>query len=159
MSVSKRIFVAITCLLISFSSVQANAEPKPWIFSWWSSHWDDLDFNPYLEGAPHTHTSQWDHTGWTPEDWINRTGGEELSTVRRFYKVGIIKDQYMDGEIPVLVVGQPFFQLGGQDKNRVMDLVDHVYGITQTAHGKGIFKICDGDEEIGIYTKYGAHFL
>ena len=159
MSVQKRIFVAITCIFILFTSATAQAEPKPWIFSWWPGHWDDLDFHPYLEGAPHAHTSQWDDDGWTPKDWVQRTGGDELSTVRRFYKVGILQDQYVDDGIPVLVVGQPFFQLGGQDKQRVMDLIDHVYGITSTANGNGIFKICDGDEEIGIYTKYGAHFL
>lgn len=161
MSVSKHFFVAITCFIISFSAVQqVQAEPKPWIFSWWPSHWDNQDFHPYLKGSPHAHTSQWDlDGGWTPEDWVNRTGGDELATIRRFYKVGIIKDQYMDGEMPILVVGQQFFQLGGQDKHRIMELVDYVYGITETANGKGIFKICDGDEEIGIYTKYGAHFL
>lgn len=142
-------------------SQSAQADPKPFIWDWWPSHWENLDFNPYMEGAPHAHTSQWDHSNWMPEHWVEQANGDGLLAVGKLYKAGVIKDQYVDDGVPVLVVGDAFYYLGGYDKQRVMQLIDHVYGITTNQMHNGIFKICDSrtDDEIGVYTKYGAHFL
>lgn len=144
----------LTLGVLSFSS-GAYAEPKPWVWSWWESHWDNLDFEPYLEDAKHPHNSQWDNSTWKPQDWEAQRKSS-MDVIKGFYTADIVRDQYTDDDVPVLEVGPGFYMLGGQDKRRVAQMVDYVYGIT-TSKKDGIYMLYDWRTEkaIGVYTKYG----
>lgn len=146
-------FTVVTAIM-SFSSA-AYAEPKPWIWSWWESHWDNQDFIPYLEDGKRPHNQQWNESEWRPEHWEAQRP-DAMTVIRGFYASGILRDQYQDNDIPVLEVGPGFYMLGGQDKRRVAEMVDYVYGIT-TAKQNGMFMLYDWqtEEAIGSYTKYG----
>lgn len=150
----KTVVLALAVAALSLSP-KAYAEPKPWVWSWWESHWDNLDFVPYLEEGKHPHNSQWNGSNWEPEHWVaQRSDGVEL--VQDFYTADIIRSQYVDDEIPVLEVGPAFYMLGGQDKRRVIETVDRVYGITSSKEN-GMFMLTDWRtrEAIGAYTQYG----
>lgn len=146
--------LALIAAIISFSSM-AYAEPKPWVWSWWESHWEDQQFIPYLEEGKHPHNSQWDESQWRPEHWEQQRKSA-LDVVKGFYFADIIRDQYVDDDIPVLEVGPAFYMLGGHDKRRVTQMVDYVYGVT-AAKENGMFMLYDWDSEepIGSYTRYG----
>ena len=88
---------------------------------------------PYLEEAKLPHNSRWADDEWSPQDWIDSRGGNAVNVVNGFYEAGIISDQYMDDDIPVLEVGQGFLELGAQDKRRVVAFIDEVFGVTK--HG------------------------
>lgn len=153
-SIKKLSVIAAFLVVFSFVS-NAYAEPKPWIWGWWPSHWDNLDFEPYLEDAKYPHNSQWDKNPWKPEHWAQqRESGKHV--IEGFYRADIIREQYVDDDIPVLVVGPGFYLLGGQDKRRVTKMVDDVYNITSTRLN-GMYMLYDWKTEkaIGAYTKYG----
>ena len=155
MSLLRNFGFLATFLLVSSMAANAYAEPKPWIWSWYPSHWTNLDFEPYLENGKHPHNSQWDSVKWEPADWAQqRESGKHV--IEGFYRADIIREQYVDDEIPVLVVGPSFYLLGGHDKRRVAEMVDSVYNITDTRKN-GIFMLYDWETEkaIGSYTKYG----
>ena len=99
----------------------------------------------------------WDQDTWTPEAWI-KDAGDAKRIMRDFYAVGIVTDQYEDGDdIPVLEVGEAFLQLAGVDQRRVLAFVDHVFQIT-AAEENGMFYVYyaeDKSDPAGIYTKHG----
>ncbi len=137
----------------------ATADPKPWIWGWWPSHFEKLDFEKRLMQDTRTdHNRQWDQIDWQAQDWIaQRKSG--LALVERFYDVGIISNQYMKNDIPVLEVGPSFYNLGGFDKRRVVETVDEVYEIT-SSKTNGAFHIYDSEthEPIGFYSGTGLQF-
>lgn len=144
-------FIIMGCL----SPSTAQAEPKWWIFGWNSDHWYKQDFQPYLENGHHPHNSQWDNKDWEPEDWIaQRSTSHEL--VDGFYRANIIDEQLICDDIPVLKVGPGFYRLGGHDKRRVTETLDHIYQITSRSQN-GVFMLRDwkSNKTIGSYTKYG----
>lgn len=145
--------LGVAMAVFSFSS-SAYAEPKPWVFSWWESHWDGLDFIPYQNGK-HPHNTQWDDSGWRPEHWAAQRGGAE-EVIRGFYFADILRGQYVDDGVPVLEVGPAFYMLGGEDQRRVADMVDYVYNITASREN-AMFQLYDWKtrEPIGAYTRYG----
>jgi len=100
---------------------------------------DSDPVRPYLETAKIPHNSQWEEKGWTPQDWIDSRDGNAFTVVNGLYEAKIITDQYSDGDVPVLEVGQAFLDLSHQDKRRVTAFFDAVFGITKT--GKGFFLI------------------
>lgn len=145
----------VLCLgVLSFSSM-AYAESKTWIWSWPESHWDKLDFIPYLEDGKRPHNSQWAESGWKVSHWTAQRKSS-MDLIKGFYFADILRGQYVDDDIPVLEVGPAFYMLGGQDKRRVVQTVDHVYGIT-AENPLGMFLLHDwkSGEAIGTYTKYG----
>jgi hypothetical protein len=147
-------FLAFTALIFSFSSA-AYADSKPWVWSWWESHWHANQFIPHLEEGKHPHNTQWDESSWTPADWINQRP-DEMTLIKGFYTADIVRGQYMDDDIHVLEIGPGFYSLGGQDKRRVAETIDVVYGIT-TRKENGMYLVRDwrtGDQ-IGAYTRYG----
>ncbi len=153
-------FLAV--LLVLFGSIvafsqTAHAEPKPWVWGWWPSHWRNLDFKPYLGNQVLSQRSLWDNDTWTPEDWI-KDAGDSKRIMRDFYAYDIISNQYTDGDnIPVLVVGDTFMRLSGLDRRRVLQFVDHVFQIT-TAEENGMFYVYHSkldDDPLGVYNKYG----
>jgi hypothetical protein len=147
---------AILFCTLTLAASSAQAGPKPWIFGWWPSHWDDLNFEqPYTYDGKSRHNRQWDHRAWQPSDWISqRAGGLEL--IDSWYKVGILNDQYFKNDVPVLEVGPAFHTLGGFDKRRVTAVIDNVYKVTAN-RPNGIFHLRDhaSGKYIGLYTQYG----
>lgn len=146
-------FIALS--MICVVSGAARAEPKPWIWGWWPSHWRNLDFKPYLEDPKEPHNNQWDRQNWQPQDWIAQKGGAD-NLVRGFYFADILRGQYEDDGVPVLEVGPNFYRLGGQDKRRVAGTIDYIYQIT-AARDDGMFMLYDWNSKkpIGSYTRYG----
>ncbi len=154
-------FLAVLLLLFGtllvFAQNPAHAEPKPWIWSWWPSHWQNLDFKPYLGNQQISQRSLWDDDQWTPEAWI-KDAGDAKRIMRDFYAYDIVSDQYVgDENIPVLEVGQGFMRLSSLDRRRVLQFVDHVFGITK-GEENGMFYVYYrelDDDPLGVYNKYG----
>ena len=152
-------FLSLFALILTISSYSSvsYADSKPWVWSWWESHWDNQNFIPHLENGKHPHNTQWDESKWTPMDWIAQRN-DAMELIRGFYTSDIVRGQYMDDDVHVLEVGPGFYSLGGQDKRRVTQTIDAVYGIT-TSRENGTFFVRDwrtGDQ-IGAYTKYGLY--
>ncbi|MCB9990542.1 MAG: hypothetical protein H6867_04060 [Rhodospirillales bacterium] len=145
--------LSLAVMILSYSSV-SYAESKPWVWGWWESHWDGLDFIPYQNGK-HPHNSQWDHSKWEPQHWESQKGSG-MKMVDGFYKADILRGQYVDDDIPVLEVGPAFYMLGGQEQRRVVSMVDYVFDMTGRKEN-GMFHLYDWKtkEPIGAYTKYG----
>lgn len=145
---------ALIAGILSFASI-AYADSKPWVWSWWEGHWKNQDFEPYLEEGKWPHNSQWNESEWQPEHW-EAQGKSALDIVQGFYFADILRDQYVDDDVPVLEVGPAFYLLGGQDKRRVASMVDYVYGVTRRKEN-GMFMLVDWDsgKAIGSYTRYG----
>ncbi len=150
-----RIIASLTIMAILLFSSTAYAEPKPWVWSWWESHWKDLDFEPYLENGKHPHNSQWDEQSWTPQQWAAEPAAA-MDLVRGFYTADILRDQYMDDGVPVLEVGPGFYMLGGHDKRRIVQTIDYAYGVTAEKEN-GMFLLHDWQtgKAVGAYTRYG----
>ena len=165
----KLAFIAILALCAGVSA-GAKAEPKPcfsvhapgkWIGGWWPGHWKNQDYQPYYDYSKDPHNSQWEGrlTGkqWTPADWINQEGGNGERLIQKWYSSGIIRDQYVTTfrQRPILKVGPNFYHLSGEDKRRVMAVVDAVYGAT--SQSPNMFYLLDWDttQIIGYYSKGG----
>lgn len=143
-------------LVLAFSSSDAVAGPKPWVFGWWPGHWNNLNFeSPYMYDGKTPHNTQWDKEDWKPQDWIVQRGSG-VGLIESWYLSGIIQDQYMRYDVPVLEVGPAFYDLGGFDKRRIMQTVDAVYRITSRKEN-GMFRLRDGEsgDFIGLYSSHG----
>lgn len=149
-------FSAILALVLILCTSPASAEPKPWYFSWWPSHWIDQNFEPHLEGPKHPHNTQWDSKSWEPADWAAQRPGGSLEVIQGFYRANILHRQYVDDDMPVLEVGPNFYHLSGYDKRRVTKLVDDYYQITAN-HLNAMYMIRDWrtGQPIGNYTAHG----
>jgi hypothetical protein len=151
-----RFLIGFFAFVITVSaSSMVYAEPKPWIWSWWPGHWENLDFEPYLEPAKHPHNSQWDESDWQPEHWISQRK-DAIDTLQGFYFADVLRGQYYDDDLPVLEVGPAFYRLGGHDKRRVTALVDSIYEVT-TSRPNGMFMLYDwkSKKPVGAYTQHG----
>ena len=98
-------------------------------YVWGPPHQDSV--RPYLEEAKLPQNSRWQDDQWTPQDWIDSRGGSASAVIDGFYEAGILTDQYLDDDVPILEVGQTFLELGAQDKRRVVAFIDEVFGITK----------------------------
>lgn len=150
-------FLLIIATFSIGSSTASYASSKPWLWGWWPSHWQGLDYQPYLGGQKIGQRSLWDGDGWTPEAWI-KDAGDAKRIMHDFYSANIVTGQYSDKDnIPVLEVGAQFMQLSGIDKQRVLKFIDHVFEIT-TAEENGMFYVIYDEnkkEPVGVFNKYG----
>lgn len=146
------LFLALVCAVPSM----AKADPKPWYWSWWPSHWDNLTWQPYLEDSKHPQNSQWNDKDWEPADWAAQSPGGSLKIIEGFYTGQILNRQYVDNDVPVLEVGPNFYHLSGYDKRRVVAMVDDYYKIT-TSRLNGMFTLTDWRtrKPIGVYSAAG----
>lgn len=116
----------------------------------------------YLETADFSHTSQWENDDWKPQDWIVERGGSAMAVINGLYDAGIILDQYVEDDVPVLEVGQAYVEhLSSFDQRRVAAFVDHVFSIT-THNPAGSFRIVFNPpppekrkRDIGLFTANG----
>ena len=151
----KLTILSVLAVVLCVNTATAHAEPKPWIWSWWESHWNGLDFKPYTEDAKHTHLSQWNKQPWQPSDWSAQRGNG-VNVIKGFYRSGVFRDQYIKDDMPVLEIGSAFYSLSGQDRRRVTAMVDDVYQVT-SSRVNGSYMIVDGRSKkpVGVYTRYG----
>jgi len=151
-----RFFAVMAVFGVVFTTLPAQAQPKYSYWAWPESHWVDQNFRPYLEHPKHPHNSQWDHKVWEPADWSAQSDIGNAGILRGFYVSEIFVRQYMDGDMPVLVVGPNFYHLSGYDKRRVTRMVDEYYQIT-SARPNALFTVEDwrSRKPIGIYTAHG----
>lgn len=110
---------------------------------------------PYLLGPKIHHNNRWNRDNWIPQDWA-QTHQEEDALLSNFYQNRVISGQYVNNNALILEIGPTFYHLSAQDKNRVVRMVDAIYGITEN-RDNGIFYLYDHrtGSPIGIYTRYG----
>ena len=137
-----------------------------WKFIWGPPTHDETRL--YINEAKWPHNSQWANDQWSPQDWIDARGGNAMAVVNGFYSAGIINDQYFAGDdVPVLEVGQRFFDLSDLDKQRVSAFIDHVFGVTRSDNGHGAFRLVFVEDsyfwglwkekrDIGLFTAQGV---
>ena len=115
----------------------------------------DSTHAPYLESGKEVQIPQWSHEDWVAEDWISQYPNPK-DLISEFYKADILRDQIIDGDRTVLVVGPNFYHLSGFDKRRVSHVIDIIYGITKTAPEAAFFlKDWKTNKYIGVHDKYG----
>jgi hypothetical protein len=149
-------FLAIfSAVLLAVAPAHAESEGKFLDLWWWPSHWVNQDFVPYFDTATEPHNTQWNslNKNWTPQEWITQDGGDAVSLVNRWVQVGILEDRYVDGKIPVVIVGPNFYHLSGNDKRRVAATLDYVYALSAKSP-PSMFYLEDWrtEEKIGYYT-------
>lgn len=146
-------FMFSMTVIFFFGASPAQAKPKLWIFGWGHGHWENLDFSPYMMPPGQPHNRQWDFKKWEPEDW--KKGRDGTKVIEGFFKSDILRRQTTRNAIPVLVVGENFYNLSGFDKRRVTDLLNDVYNITQSPAGHYKLKDPSTGDIIGYYDQYG----
>ncbi len=148
----KKAILLSALLLGLFAQTPAQAEPKYMGYWWRDSHWVNQDFKPYYQEGTLPQQTQWENENWQPEDWVQFDGGNGLALIEKWYRNGIIYDQYVDNGAPYLDVGVNFYHLSGFDKKRIMATVDHVYGVTRSQPGMFYLKDHSTEKVIGYYT-------
>ena len=142
-------------LMLTFAIACAgSAQARSW-YDWIAPPLEIPAFeSPYLYDSKTPHAYSWTDQGWDKESWA-RFRSSEAAVISDFYTAGILTDQYKEGEMLVLEVGEAFMRLSNQDKTKVADYVDHVYGVTQNENG--IFSIMQEEScvPVGLYTKHG----
>jgi hypothetical protein len=152
------LFLFSFLIAVTLASQVALAKSKPHMFGWPQGHEDWVDakhHQPYLENAKHPHPAQWATKDWYAEDWISqRRSGLDL--VQGFYKSDIIRNQDVDDDIAILIVGPNFYRLSGYDKRRVVHTIDVVYGVTK-AQPDATIELRDWHTRrpIGVFTNQG----
>jgi hypothetical protein len=129
-------------------------------FYWPARHWkvtgQDQDFKPYKDDPILTHLyRQKLDANWKPQQWISAVGGAE-KTMDLLYRADIIRAQNESEGIPVMVVGPAFYRLSPENQRKMVQVVDHIYGITQT-HPAGLFYLRDWHTKyaVGLYDHNG----
>ena len=113
------------------------------------------EHDPYLEFEKHLQISQWAHEDWVAEDWISQYR-DPKDLISGLYKADILRDQVLNGERNILVVGPNFYHLSGFDKRRVTHVMDVIYGITKSApEGSFFLKDWKTGQYIGVHDQYG----
>lgn len=120
-----------------------------------NNHMPHAERDPYLEFEKHVQIPQWSHEDWVAEDWIDQYD-DPKDMIAGFYEADIIRDQTIDGERTILVVGPNFYHLSGFDKRRVSHVIDTIYGITKSSpEGAFFLKDWKTSKYIGVHDKHG----
>lgn len=144
----------LTVLSVFFVALPGAAQAS----SWWDYIFTPAvpDFERFYEyDAKTPNVAMYDMDQWTPEVWTENRGSQE-AVMNDLYINGIITDQYVDDEVPVLEVGQHFMELSGNDKRRVVAYIDSVFGITSNAEqGVIMLEHWKTSDVVGVYTRQG----
>mgnify|MGYP006286700735 FL=1 len=149
-----RVFATLFLVTV-LATAPAFAGPKPTLLGWWPSHWLSDPAQPYLEDGTTPHNRQWDKKTWRMHDWTSKHENDK-ELIYGFYEAGILVKQSTWRGVPALYVGAAFHDLSGFDKRRVVETVNHVYGITER-NPNAVFYIYDTSRRmiIGMYTLDG----
>tara|TARA_B100002019_G_C21009664_1_gene469380 strand:+ start:84 stop:551 length:468 start_codon:yes stop_codon:yes gene_type:complete len=149
----KKLLAALVCSSCLFMADSASADEKWTYWTWPIGHFTQMEFDRrYYEDGKIPHNRQWDKEQWTPSAWLS----QDIELIKEFYRHHVLKDQKVKGGVPYLYVGWQFHNLSGYDKRRVVQTIDHVYGIT-SIEDDAVFYLYDPRENdvIGMYSKYG----
>lgn len=148
-------FLAVFAVFSMVFPSLAQADPKPWIWSWGINHFDETDFSRrHMNDAKTPHNYQWEND-WSPQGWIDERGSAE-ALLEDFYKMNIITGQYDEDDVPVLEVGQGWIDLSARERLRVLKFVDYMYAITETVpDGTILLYHHKTKKPIGVYTVHG----
>jgi hypothetical protein len=118
------------------------------------------DFIPYYTNGTEPHNTQWDTTEldpkyWTPQQWVASNKGDGLSLIQKWYNADIIRDQKVVDDAPTLVVGPNFYHLSGSDKRKIVQTIDHVYGVTSKSPKMFYLEDWATKQHIGFYSPKG----
>lgn len=139
----------------------ATAQSSKNMFGHWPiKHWEDQDFIPYYTNGTDPHNTQWNGfelnaQNWTPAQWVALNKWDGLGLIQRWYTADIVRDQMVEDDVPTLVVGPNFYHLSGADKRRVIQTIDHVYGVTQVKPRLFYLKDWGTGRHIGYYSPQG----
>lgn len=152
----KNIFKALILLTFITPTTYARAGINDWKWSYEQDNYmPKAGNNPYLEPEKQVQIPQWSHEDWVAEDWISQYS-DPKDIIKGFYKADILRDQIIDGDRTILIVGPNFYHLSGFDKRRVSHVIDVIYGITKTAPEAAFFlKDWKTNKYIGVHDKYG----
>ena len=149
------IYISIFALALSIPNI-VQAGTNSW--QWSKAHNNYMlghNHSPYLEHERHVQIPQWSHEDWVAEDWIDQYD-DPKDMIAGFYEADIIRDQTIDGERTILVVGPNFYHLSGFDKRRVSHVIDTIYGITKSSpEGAFFLKDWKTSKYIGVHDKHG----
>lgn len=150
------LFVA---LLSVFSMTAQPVLAKTWLDWIFTPRTPDFE-RPYLQDGKTPHNSQRENDEWSPLDWETATGSKE-KPMRDLYNAGIVEDQVMRGNVPVLKVGYNFMRLSDLEKNHVMQYIDELFGATKSSAGmilveqKSSWWWPGSGTQVGVYTARG----
>jgi hypothetical protein len=133
--------------------LNAHAETGHWGLDYWESQ---RPYTPYIQDPIQTQNQQWANDPWQPADWAVQRKGNAKEQMKRFYQADIIRKQYVKDERAAIDVGPAFYELGGQDQQRVAAFIDETYGVTKNKL-YGMYTLYDWNTHraIGTYTQYG----
>ena len=143
------------------SGVAGAQTAKNFMGQWPSNHWADQDFIPYYANGTDPHNEQWNDDAlnsqnWTPASWVAWNKGDGLGLIQRWYSADIIRDQLIDDDkIPTLVVGPNFYHLSGDNKRKIIQTIDYVYGVTSIKPNMFYLKDWGTGKHIGFYSPKG----
>jgi hypothetical protein len=158
------LFFLVVSIVSGAAVVPAWADSKIfWGAMWPSSHWDDQDYQPYIENTRWHHTHRSHDEKWSPQTWIERTKGGQDRIAESLIQADVIDefDRNDQNRIfkncpPILKVGEGFHRLSPMDKRRVMKFADLHYGITaNTQNPFASIRDKYTKDEIGLYTTEG----
>lgn len=151
------VFTAFLSVLILTGATGAAMAQSKYMFGagWPPEHWENQGFRPYMEPPKLTHNSQWDYDDWKSSDWLQQKDSK-MHLINGFYNADILRNQYMDDDMPVLEIGPNFYNLGGHDKRRITQMVDETFNITgDNLFGSFMLYDWQSKDPIGVYTQYG----
>lgn len=152
---AKHAVLTLLALLV-LTPAAAHADPKPSIWGWWPEHWNDLRYKPYIDHSTQQQTAQWRNDPWEPTDWEAQREGGRDEIIQGFYTADIIRGQFVRNNVPGIEVGPGFYMLGGQDKRRVVEMIDYTYGVTaNNLYGSFMLYDWQTKKPIGSYSQYG----
>lgn len=151
------VFLIFITVLVVLAPVQAADRPGYIGSGTFMGDGSETDYSipPYLNDATTPINAQWDIVAWDPSRWGADDSDKGGTIMSRFYASGLVTDQDMDDDVPVLEVGDLFLRLSDGDKGRFLETIDALYGITRSA-AAGSF-VVEHDRTNDIIAVYGKH--
>lgn len=143
-AIQSAILLALFLLFMTVIAVmsESNAANRPGWFSsgtlWGDGSETDYTTPAYIYRPYDAHNQGLLHKdNWHPENWVK---GNANFIQDRFYKSGLVTDQYVKNDIMILEVSDLFVRLSDIDKVKVLKTVDYMQGITKN-YPKGFYKV------------------
>jgi hypothetical protein len=142
----------MTCFSFGFAEL-AEARSKNVLYNWNESHWETLDFKPYVENYAHTHRPvargqvyNYDQQERSPREIVADFRAAQL--LNRYY----VDEDTMQS---VAEVGPYFYDLSANDKRNFIATLDRVYNVTSSDLGVMFLQDWNTRKNIGQYTSAG----
>lgn len=152
---TKTIFVlsmTLSLVVLTTTSKLAQADGKNYFYSWPHSHWETLDFKPYVERYEYAHL---------PMGHGRVMGYDQSVTARdivaQFRSANLLHKYYIDEEtgLSIAEVGPRFYDLSASDKRHMMVTLDRVYNVTASDLNVMFLRDWNTKKDIGQMTQNG----